>query len=63
VLVKAKIAESKGAGRKLIAGGGLYLNNVRQSDEKKTFSSADLLWPNAALIRSGKKNYYLLLVR
>jgi tyrosyl-tRNA synthetase len=63
VLVKAKIAESKGAGRKLIAGGGLYLNNVRQTDDKKTFSSADLLWPNAALIRSGKKNYYLLLVR
>lgn len=63
VLVKAKVAESKSAGRKLIAGGGLYLNNVRQTDEKKTLSSSDLLWPNAALIRSGKKNYYLLLVR
>jgi tyrosyl-tRNA synthetase len=63
VLVKAKIAESKGAGRKLIAGGGVYLNNVRQTEERKTLTSADLLWPNAALIRSGKKNYYLLLVR
>jgi len=63
VLVRAKIAESKGAGRKLIAGGGLYLNNVRQSDERKTLTSADLLWPDAALIRSGKKSYYLLLIR
>jgi tyrosyl-tRNA synthetase len=63
VLVKAKVVESKGAGRKLIGGGGLYLNNVRQTDEKKMLSSTDLLWPNAALIRSGKKNYYLLLIR
>ena len=63
VLVKAGIADSKGAARKLIAGGGLYLNNARQTDEKKKLSASDLLWPNAALIRSGKKNYYLLLVR
>jgi len=61
--VKAGIADSKGAARKLIAGGGLYLNNARQTDEKKKLSASDLLWPNAALIRSGKKNYYLLLVR
>ena len=63
VLVKARIAESKGAGRKLIAGGGLYLNNVRQTEERKTLTPSDLLWPNAALIRSGKKNYYLLMIR
>jgi tyrosyl-tRNA synthetase len=63
VLVKAGVADSKGAARKLIAGGGLYLNNVRQTDEKKKLGSSDLLWPNAALIRSGKKNYYLLLIR
>lgn len=63
VLVRAKVTESKSAGRKLIAGGGLYVNNVRETDEKKMLSGADLLWPNAALIRSGKKNYYLLLIR
>jgi tyrosyl-tRNA synthetase len=63
VLVRAKVAESKGACRKLIAGGGLYVNNVRQSDEKKMLSASDLLWPNATLIRSGKKNYYLLMIR
>jgi tyrosyl-tRNA synthetase len=63
VLVKSGVADSKGAARKLIAGGGLYLNNVRQSDERKKLSAADLLWPNAALFRSGKKNYCLLLIR
>jgi tyrosyl-tRNA synthetase len=63
VLVKARIADSKGSGRKLISGGGLYLNNIRQTEERKTLTSADLLWPDAALIRSGKKNYYLLLIR
>jgi tyrosyl-tRNA synthetase len=63
VLVKASVAESKGAARKLIAGGGLYLNNVRQADERRKLSASDLLWPNAALFRSGKKNYCLLLIR
>jgi len=63
VLVKAGIAESKGAARKLIAGGGLYLNNVRQADERRKLVVSDLLWPDAALFRSGKKNYCLLLIR
>jgi tyrosyl-tRNA synthetase len=63
VLVRSSVADSKGAARKLIAGGGLYMNNVRQTDERKKLSAADLLWPNAALFRSGKKNYCLLLIR
>ena len=53
LLVKTGIAESKGAARKLIEGGGIYLNNVRQTAPQEIISSAMLL-------RSGKKNYHLV---
>jgi len=62
-LVRTKLAESKGAARKLIEGGGVYLNNKRAGSDKKTVSTADIEWPGAILARSGKKSYHLLLVR
>lgn len=63
LLVRTRIAESKSASRKLIEGGGVYVNNIRQTEVRKIISSADLIWSDAILLRSGKKNYHLLLVR
>ncbi len=62
LLVRTALAESKGAARKLIEGGGVYLNNERQNQPQKTVSSEDLQWPNAILLRAGKKNYHLVRV-
>jgi tyrosyl-tRNA synthetase len=62
LLVRAKIVESKGAARKLVEGGGLYLNNKRVEATRKSVSTADIVWPDALLIRSGKKTYHLLTV-
>ena len=62
LLTRTKLAESKGAARKAIEGGGVYLNNERQTNARKTVSSDDLKWPNALLLRTGKKNYHLVLV-
>ena len=62
-LVRAKLAESKGAARKLVEGGGVYVNNKRAGADKKTVTAADIEWPGAILARSGKKSYHLLLVR
>ena len=62
-LVRAKLAESKGAARKLVEGGGVYVNNKRAGADKKTITAADIEWPGAILARSGKKSYHLLLVR
>jgi len=30
--------------------------------EKKTVTAADIVWPDAMLVRAGKKNYHLVLV-
>ncbi|MBZ5577864.1 MAG: tyrosine--tRNA ligase [Acidobacteriia bacterium] len=62
LLVRASLAESKGAARKLIEGGGVYVNNRRQNDARKVVSATDLEWPGALLLRAGKKNYHLVRV-
>jgi tyrosyl-tRNA synthetase len=62
LLVQSRLAESKGAARKLIEGGGVYLSNERQTDLRKTVSAVDLKWPGAILLRAGKKNYHLVLL-
>ena len=63
LLVRTSLSESKGAARKLIEGGGVYVNNRRESDVRKAVSAADLAWPGALLLRTGKKNYHLVLIR
>jgi tyrosyl-tRNA synthetase len=63
LLVRTHLGESKGAARKLVEGGGVYLNNRRESDVKKTVSARDIAWPGALLLRAGKKNYHLVLIR
>ncbi|HWF45690.1 MAG TPA: tyrosine--tRNA ligase [Bryobacteraceae bacterium] len=62
LLVRTKLAESKGAARKAIEGGGVYLNNERQTMVRKTASFEDMKWPDALLLRMGKKNYHLVVV-
>jgi len=54
---------AQGAARKLVEGGGVYLNNQRQNQPQKAVSPKDLTWPGALLLRAGKKNYHLVLVR
>jgi tyrosyl-tRNA synthetase len=63
LLVRAQLGESKGAARKLIEGGGVYVNNHRQNDARAVISAKDLAWPDALLLRAGKKNYHLVLIR
>jgi tyrosyl-tRNA synthetase len=62
LMVRTKLAESKGSARKLIEGGGVYLNNERQVQTAK-ITSDHLKWPGAILLRTGKKNYHLLRIR
>jgi tyrosyl-tRNA synthetase len=62
LLVRTGLAESKGAARKLLEGGGVYLNNTRQNAQR-TISTEDVKWPGAMLLRAGKKNYHVVLVQ
>ncbi len=63
LLVRSGLAESKGAARKLMEGGGVYLNGVRENQVKRQLSTADVPWAQAMLLRSGKKNYRLVMVK
>ncbi len=60
LMIRTRLAESKGAARKLIEGGGVYLNNERQMQAQKMITADDLKWPAAILLRTGKKNYHLV---
>jgi tyrosyl-tRNA synthetase len=63
LLVRTGMAESKGAARKLIEGGGVYVYNQRQDSVQTTLSTADLQWPDAIMLRTGKRNYHLVLIK
>jgi tyrosyl-tRNA synthetase len=63
LLVRTRLAESNGAARWLIEGGGVYLNNRRQTPGEKAISADDLTWPDAVLLRTGKKNHHLVMLR
>ncbi len=63
LLARTGLAESKGAARKLIAGGGVYVDNRRADANRESVSTADLRWPGAMLLRAGKKSYHLLTVK
>jgi tyrosyl-tRNA synthetase len=60
LLVRTRTAESKAAARRLIEGGGVYLYNERQNSPQKSVAPADLKWPGAILLRTGKKKFHLV---
>ena len=63
LLVRTRLAESKRAARKLIEGGGVYLNNERQNQAEASNTGRSAKGkPGAILLRTGKKTYHLVRV-
>lgn len=60
VLVDAGVFASKGEARRLVRSGGLYLNNQRVDAEDQKLSDSSLLAGEMAVVRTGKKNYFVL---
>lgn len=60
ILTDRGIFESKSEARRLIKNGGLYLNSRRIESEDMVFNADALLTDDMAVVRKGKKNYYLL---
>ena len=60
VLVDTKICKGRGEAKKMILGGGIYLNNIQVKNIDYKISSEDLIAENYIILRIGKKNYYLL---
>eukprot|EP00775_Hariotina_reticulata_P008642 gene8642-8823_t len=62
VMVAAKMLKSKGEVRRLIKGGGVYLNNVKVADEGRVVEPEDLIEGRLLLVAAGKKNKMLVRV-
>lgn len=63
LLNDAGLCKSKGEARRDIKGGGIYANNIRQTDQEQILNSDALLFGKFLLLRKGKKNYALLVVK
>lgn len=59
LLVHSCLAASKGAARKDLEAGGIYLNNTRV-DHTRIVTTADLLFGKYLLLRKGKRSYAVL---
>ena len=58
-MVLSGLAPSKGAARKDIEAGGIYLNNTR-ANLKRHVTASNLLFGKYLLLRKGKKSYAVL---
>ncbi len=60
LLVHSGLCPSKGQARKDIEGGGVNINNVRETNFQRAVTTNDLLFGKHLLLRKGKKNYVVL---
>ena len=60
LFVTSGLCQSNGQARKDLQGGGINLNNERQSDPKRVITASDLLFERHLLLRKGKRNYTVI---
>ncbi|MCL2825562.1 MAG: tyrosine--tRNA ligase [Polyangiaceae bacterium] len=60
LLVKTGLCKSKGAARKDVDGGGIYVNNQRVRDSGYKLTLADALHGRFIVLRKGKKDFFLV---
>lgn len=61
LLMLCKLSPSRGEGRRLIAGGGIYVNDVRIEDEFYELSASDIK-DGQIMLKKGKKVYHKVVV-
>jgi tyrosyl-tRNA synthetase len=62
LMVTAGIVKSKGEARRMIQGGGVYLNNVRIAEVEKRVGIDDAFHGKFIVMRKGARNYFLIQV-
>ncbi len=60
LFVASDLCQSNSQARKDLHGGGLNLNNERQSDAQRNVTASELLFGKHLLLRKGKRNYTIL---
>ena len=63
VAVMCGACKSKGDAKRLIKNGGLYVNNHRVTSVDEVVPPASLIEGQVCVVRTGKKNYFLITVR
>ncbi|HET7117329.1 MAG TPA: tyrosine--tRNA ligase [Hanamia sp.] len=61
LLTETKILPSKGEAKKMLAGGGIFINKEKINSIDEKINTTQLLNDKYLLIQKGKKNYYLLI--
>ncbi|MDD2599503.1 MAG: tyrosine--tRNA ligase [Kiritimatiellae bacterium] len=62
VIAAARMVSSKGEARRLVEQGGLSINNIKAPGLEREITADDLVDNRLVVLRSGKKNYFLLKV-
>lgn len=60
VVIASGFAISKGAARRMIEGGGIYVNNLRVSDARAVIGLADFIEGRYLVLRKGARDYHLI---
>jgi len=63
LLTESGLCSSKGQARKDVEGGGIYVNNIRETNWARAVAAKDLLFAKHLLLRKGKRNYVVLTFR
>lgn len=63
LLAESGLASSKGQAKRDIKGGGVYLNNVRVSDWRRTATLQDTIEGQYLVLRKGRKRYHLVRIQ
>lgn len=59
-LVETALCASKGEARRLLQGGGVYVNNQPVRESERVLGTGDLASETVLILRTGKKKYHLL---
>ncbi len=62
VLERTGLAKSKGEARRTIGQGGVYVNNVRQTEVERVLGTADLLHDRYVVLRKGRREVHIVRV-
>jgi tyrosyl-tRNA synthetase len=60
LLIEAGLATSRKTAREFIGGGGVYINNTKETDVDRAVGERDLLHGRYVVLRRGKKNHHLV---
>ncbi len=63
LLATVKLAASRSEATRLIKSGGVYVNNVRASDEKAFVTSADAIAGQVIVLRKGRRDQHVVRLR